>query len=199
MEFPTVFIVGLEEGILPHSRSLDDGEELAEERRLFYVGLTRAKDQVYLSHAFRRTFYGQSEVATPSRFFNEIPAELTEGGSTGGRRRETRRQATSWQWSQGGAPSSRRRDKRRSGIKGKDRQKKLPEPNSGNKASEQQQKSPPAKAEFHTGQNVYHKKFGDGIVIESKLTGNDEEVIVAFTDLGIKKLVASLAKLEIRE
>jgi len=199
LEFPTVFIVGLEEGILPHSRSLDDREELAEERRLFYVGLTRAKDQLYLSHAFRRTFYGQSEVATPSRFFNEIPAELTEGDSTGGRRRKTRRQASSWQWSQGGAPSNRRRDSGRSGINGNDRQKTLPEPYSGNQASEQQQKSPPAKAEFRTGQNVYHKKFGDGIVIESKLTGNDEEVIVAFTDLGIKKLVASLAKLEIRE
>ncbi len=199
LEFPTVFIVGLEEGILPHSRSLDDGEELAEERRLFYVGLTRAKDQVHLSHAFRRTFYGQSEVATPSRFFNEIPAELTEGGSTGRRRRETRRQASSWQWSQGSAPSSRRRDSRRSDVKGNDRQKTLPEPYNGNKASEQQQKSSLAKAEFRTGQNVYHKKFGDGIVIESKLTGNDEEVIVAFTDLGIKKLVASLAKLEVRE
>ena len=55
------------------------------------------------------------------------------------------------------------------------------------------------KAEYRTGQNVTHKKFGDGVVIESKLTGNDEEVIVAFTDVGIKKLVASLAKLEIRE
>jgi DNA helicase-2/ATP-dependent DNA helicase PcrA len=64
---------------------------------------------------------------------------------------------------------------------------------------EQLQKSSPAKAEFSTGQNVTHKKFGRGIVIESNLTGNDEEVIVAFTDVGIKKLIASLAKLEIQE
>ena len=199
LEFPTVFIVGLEEGILPHSRSLDDREELAEERRLFYVGLTRAKDQVHLSHAFRRTFYGQSEVATPSRFFNEIPAELTEGGSAGGRRRETRRQASSWQWSQGGGVTNRRKDSSRSGTRGNDRQKTLPEPYGGGRVPEQQHKAPPVKAEFSTGQDVYHKKFGNGIVIESKITGNDEEVIVAFTDVGIKKLVASLAKLEIRE
>lgn len=198
LEFPTVFIVGLEEGILPHSRSLDDGEELAEERRLFYVGITRAKDQVYLSHAFRRTFYGQSEVATPSRFFNEIPAELTEGGSTGGRHQETRRQASSWQWSQGRAAIGRGLERKSSAVSSNDRQKNLPDPDSSEKTLEHQAQSSPAKAEFRTGQNVHHKKFGGGIVIESKLTGNDEEVIVAFTNHGIKKLVASLAKLEIR-
>src|SRR5690606_26321088 len=60
LEFPVVFITGLEEGLLPHSRSMDDEEELAEERRLFYVGLTRARDAVYLSHAFRRTSWGDS-------------------------------------------------------------------------------------------------------------------------------------------
>ncbi|MGD1996898.1 MAG: UvrD-helicase domain-containing protein [Anaerolineae bacterium] len=79
LEFPVVFIAGLEEGLLPHSRSLDDPEELAEERRLMYVGVTRAQDRLYLTYAFRRTRYGTTEVGTPSRFLGDIPDHLTQG------------------------------------------------------------------------------------------------------------------------
>jgi DNA helicase-2/ATP-dependent DNA helicase PcrA len=78
LEFPIVFITGLEEGLLPHSRSFDDPEEMAEERRLMYVGVTRAKDRLYLAHAFRRTRYGVPETAQPSRFLEDIPSELVE-------------------------------------------------------------------------------------------------------------------------
>ncbi len=97
LEFPVVFLTGLEDGLLPHSRSLEDGEELAEERRLLYVGLTRAKDRVYLSHAFRRTFYGDSSVSTPSRFLDDIPLELTEGSSMSVRRQNSKARASSWE------------------------------------------------------------------------------------------------------
>jgi DNA helicase-2/ATP-dependent DNA helicase PcrA len=79
LEFPIVFITGLEEGLLPHSRSFDEPEEMAEERRLTYVGLTRAEDQLFLSYAFRRTRYGSSEATVPSRFLEDIPMELTTG------------------------------------------------------------------------------------------------------------------------
>jgi DNA helicase II / ATP-dependent DNA helicase PcrA len=96
LEFPIVFIVGLEEGMLPHSRSLDDAEELAEERRLFYVGLTRAEDRLYLSHAFRRSFYGESEAAVPSRFLMDIPHELTDGARPAARRQQSLSRMTSW-------------------------------------------------------------------------------------------------------
>jgi DNA helicase-2/ATP-dependent DNA helicase PcrA len=77
----------------------------------------------------------------------------------------------------------------------------LPEPYSGQSLTKREKKPALTKAQYHTGQQVHHQKFGKGIVIESKLTGNDEEVVVAFsdTDVGIKKLVASLAKLEIKE
>ena len=79
LEFRCVFIVGLEEGILPHSRSFDDPEEMAEERRLMYVGITRAKERLYLLRAFRRSNWGQSEVALPSRFLADLPPALLDG------------------------------------------------------------------------------------------------------------------------
>jgi len=79
LEFDAVFIVGLEEGILPHSRSLEEPEEMEEERRLCYVGMTRAKRRLHLIHTFRRTRFGSQEVSEPSRFLCDIPGELVEG------------------------------------------------------------------------------------------------------------------------
>lgn len=79
LEFPVVFMTGMEEGLFPHSRSGDLGEELAEERRLCYVGMTRAMERLYLSHARRRRVYGTYQFNPPSRFLAEIPADLVEG------------------------------------------------------------------------------------------------------------------------
>ena len=76
LEFPVVFIVGMEEGIIPHSRSFDDPVEMEEERRLAYVGITRAKEKLYLLYAFRRSQYGESEPGEPSRFLSDVPREL---------------------------------------------------------------------------------------------------------------------------
>ena len=81
LEFPVVFISGLEEGVFPHSRALDDERELEEERRLAYVGITRAKRRLYLSHAWRRATWGMGGASVPSRFLLEIPAELMVGPS----------------------------------------------------------------------------------------------------------------------
>ncbi len=162
LEFPVVFITGLEEGVLPHQRSFDDVEEMAEERRLMYVGITRAKSRLYLTRAFRRTVWGQSEVADPSRFLQDIPATLKQGhyGRAGGRASPAPTQsATSWRPSLRPTPSKR-------------------EP------------------EFHSGQRVRHPQFGEGIVIESKVRRNDEEISVAFEEVGIKRLLAGLADLE---
>ncbi len=76
LEYPIVFLIGLEEGLLPHSRSLDDVEALDEERRLFYVGATRAKQRLYILYAFRRTTYGRTNVSQPSRFLADIPKDM---------------------------------------------------------------------------------------------------------------------------
>ncbi|HET9016468.1 MAG TPA: UvrD-helicase domain-containing protein [Thermomicrobiaceae bacterium] len=81
LEFPVVFLVGIEEGILPHSRSLDTEAQLEEERRLFYVGITRAKERLYLTHAFRRTVFGRGDLSARSRFLDAIPPELVDAGS----------------------------------------------------------------------------------------------------------------------
>src|SRR5439155_5361298 len=76
LEFPYVFLVGVEEGMLPHQRSVDDPKQLEEERRLFYVGITRAMRGLYLVRAFRRTMYGSSSNSTPSRFLLDVPPSL---------------------------------------------------------------------------------------------------------------------------
>ncbi|MBC7261544.1 MAG: UvrD-helicase domain-containing protein [Chloroflexi bacterium] len=81
LEFDTVFIVGFEEGILPHSRSLEEPEEMEEERRLCYVGMTRAKRRLYLVHTFRRTRFGNQATSKPSRFLRDIPSRLIQGTS----------------------------------------------------------------------------------------------------------------------
>jgi DNA helicase-2/ATP-dependent DNA helicase PcrA len=87
LEFPLVFLVGLEEGLFPHGRSVAEPRQLEEERRLAYVGVTRARQQLYLCHAEQRTLYGKESFPSPSRFVGEIPAELTRDVRVGARRR----------------------------------------------------------------------------------------------------------------
>jgi DNA helicase-2/ATP-dependent DNA helicase PcrA len=81
LEFPIVFIIGLEEGILPHFRSFDDPAQMEEERRLCYVGVTRAKKRVYLVRAFRRNLMGSSTTNKPSRFLKDVPSHLVENAN----------------------------------------------------------------------------------------------------------------------
>lgn len=206
LEFPIVFITGLEEGILPHSRSMEDMEELAEERRLFYVGLTRAKDRVYLLHTFRRTFFGDASVSAPSRFLGDIPETLVSGGGVAQRREESVSRASSWRWDSNRAVP--RRSSRQSYGYGNHREE-LADSGYVHSRAHRERKTESGveekktvagngktEAQFRTGQKVRHAKFGEGIVIESKVTGNDEEVTVAFKNEGLKKLAASFANLE---
>ena len=230
LEFPVVFITGLEEGVLPHSRALEDAEELAEERRLFYVGLTRAQDRVYLSHAFRRTTYGMADVGTPSRFLGDVPEELVTGGSSGYRRQQAKRRASSWSWSRDEDDDNGR--PRRSAPSRESAAEKRPARRRGRGSTEWQRGEvspaqrrdeqrggprtrrhiPPAAAQpapepepvaavprYSVGQKVRHARFGDGIVVEAKPTGADTEVTVAFVSVGIKRLAASFAKLDLVE
>jgi DNA helicase-2/ATP-dependent DNA helicase PcrA len=97
LEFPVVFIVGMEDGILPHFKSFDDPAQMEEERRLCYVGVTRAKQRVYLVRAFRRNLMGSSTVSRPSRFLNDIPQHLIQGGGLwSGEESQTTRAIYSW-------------------------------------------------------------------------------------------------------
>ncbi|MAS36882.1 MAG: hypothetical protein CL610_22960 [Anaerolineaceae bacterium] len=181
LEFPVVFITGMEDGLLPHLRSMDDPEGMAEERRLMYVGITRAKDQVHLTYAFRRFLFGSSEANMPSRFLADLPAELTEGMVSSGN--SNLRDSISYQrettWDQTGSTPA--------------RSKILPFPTAA------LNKKPEPKLKYKTGMKVQHAKFGTGTVIESQPSGGDEEVTVAFATHGIKRLAASFAKLTVLE
>jgi DNA helicase-2/ATP-dependent DNA helicase PcrA len=159
LEFPVVFIIGLDEGVLPHQRALEDSEELAEERRLFYVGLTRAKDRLFLVRTFRRRSGGISSMGEPSRFLLDIPADLVEGDHAG---ILTAAQASFQRQTRWESPPS----------------------------------APPT-TRYRVGMHIRHPKFGEGIVMSSRLDGDDEEVTITFASQGVKRLAASLAKLDI--
>jgi len=232
LEFAVVFIAGLEEGIFPHSRALDDPAELEEERRLAYVGITRAKDRLYLSHAWRRATWGIGGASVPSRFLMEIPGDLMTGPALareGGDdadidldldlafgRRATSRFGTPIRTRGGayregsgrpGAPAdgesfrpTRDLSAKRDAFAAGARSGSLDVP--GRRVSESPAMSRPVipgERQFRDGDRVRHDRFGDGIVVTSKLTRNDEEVTVAFRDpsVGRKTFLASLASLDI--
>jgi DNA helicase II / ATP-dependent DNA helicase PcrA len=236
LEFPVVFIAGLEEGVFPHSRALDDEKELEEERRLAYVGMTRAMRRLYLSHAWRRATWGMGQASLPSRFLLEIPAELMVGpdlatGSAGldvdldlafGARGTTRfgrplggagrSPATQPAYRQGsgvpGAPSdgesfrpSRDLAARREAFEaGAPSGSLRPQPAPGQPGGVRPPRPIiPGERQYRDGDRVRHARWGDGIVVTSKLTRSDEEITVAFKDaaIGRKTMLASLANLDL--
>jgi DNA helicase-2/ATP-dependent DNA helicase PcrA len=177
LEFPVVFMVGMEENIFPHSRSMGDQEEMEEERRLAYVGMTRARDRLYLTRAFRRSIYGFDEPTAPSRFLRDIPVDLIDDGN--GRRGRGR--------SGGGSPYTGRREAQQSSTRWSSR------------SSDSQRSTPkPATPQFQMGDKVVHQKFGEGTVISVEQSSDETYVQVAFSGKGIKKLAASIARLEKR-
>jgi DNA helicase-2/ATP-dependent DNA helicase PcrA len=213
LEFGTVFIVGLNDGMLPHSRAFEEPDELEEERRLFYVGVTRAEDQLYLSHVFRRTIFGSSDLSEPSRFLADIPARLK--GSVAGRG-STRGRGMQAQMNLGRArsrsPSSARGSSSfagRSSVAGRrpaadaslPRGGARPSDRSGARSGSTRSSGRPAPRRgevvpFETGDAVRHPSFGEGTVITVAQRGGDWDVTVAFKGRGIKTLALSYAKLE---
>ncbi|MGA7911556.1 MAG: UvrD-helicase domain-containing protein [Candidatus Dormiibacterota bacterium] len=171
LEFPVVFMVGMEEGLLPHQRALDEREEnpsavgaateMAEERRLCYVGMTRAKDRLYLSCAFRRHLYGRSQPAFPSRFLTEIPQSLLGAP-------------------RGSAPVA----PPRQGYRERYQERQV-----------QEAPAAPPVQRFSSGDRVKHPAFGAGTVVKSTLTRTDEELVIKFDKVGLKILSGMLAPL----
>lgn len=214
LEFPIVFMVGMEEGLLPHSRSMDDPTQLEEERRLCYVGVTRAKERLYLLRAFRRGFRGGSEPGTPSRFLLDIPQELLAApaqpkrASAGGQRSAVRR-ADAEDGSRSKSTEARREAIKRTRLPTPPRSDGRPR-SFGTRRSTTTTRVPnvpgqrPARGgsaaaspHLAMGDKVTHKVFGEGIVMECKPSGNDFEVTVAFRDgAGVKRLLLGLAPLE---
>jgi len=177
LEFPIVFITGLDDGLLPHSRSLEDPEEMAEERRLLYVGLTRAKDRVYLTRADRRSQYGGYADSAPSRFLKDIPSNslLRQGlvsSSHAGRTPLERRTQAYTDWS-------------------------TPAPTYGSFRPAPRTEKPTVEQRYPANCRVRHEVWGEGLVVKSVLEDGDETVDVFFDSVGFKRLAASLARLEI--
>ncbi|MEK7806763.1 MAG: 3'-5' exonuclease, partial [Chloroflexota bacterium] len=176
LEFPVVFIVGLEEGLLPHSRSMDSEEELEEERRLCYVGITRAKRRLYLMRAFRRGFMGAGRPTIASRFLRDIPQRLVAPArSDNSRVFETAQPVPS-----AGHPQT-YSSRERVPVHGT-------EPGAGVRNT---------RLPLNVGNLVRHTHFGEGVVLSCGPAGGDHEVTIQFAGgVGVKRLLLSFAPLE---
>lgn len=197
LEFPAVFLVGMEEGVFPHSRALTEPTEMEEERRLAYVGITRAQQRLFLSHAWSRQLFGSTSYNPPSRFLDEIPAALVQQqGAVNGRSsygRQSYRQRDDW-----GSPPPYRRG-------GVDR-----DPGEAERHRERvvdaalaasQRAAPPSKANsqdlgLRTGDDVEHPSFGEGVIIEVRGSGDKAEATIRFRDVGTKHLSLAWAPLK---
>lgn len=174
LEFPNVFLVGMEEGIFPHSRTLMNDDEIEEERRLCYVGITRAEKHLFLSNARTRTIYGRTQYYTPSRFLQEVPRNLVHvikrpvvqrPAMTSQVHKLTAKENANW-FEQHKASFFPR------------------------------ESSAAAGCSFHVGDKVMHKKWGAGTIVTAKAADDGQEVTVAFAGGGIRSLLTKYAKLE---
>lgn len=179
LEFPVVVMAGMEENLFPHSRSSDNRAELEEERRLCYVGMTRARRRLVLTGAMRRRWYGEYRAQAPSRFLNEIPPELLD--------LDLARAATQYQPSF--SSFERRRPYRRSPGSGRVREE------SPVYAYEDEDQSRPGHIEV--GARVRHAQFGVGTVVSVQAAGGDTKLVVRFASVGSKTLLARFANLEV--
>lgn len=184
LEFPVVFMTGMEEGLFPHSRSGDLGEDLAEERRLCYVGMTRAMRKLYLSHARRRRIFGTYQFNPPSRFLGEIPAELVAGNaavktvSTGAATGHNLASLVDLVETEDSITTEGSYSKQRSIVS----------PVSQSDSNEQENG-------LRIGLKVRHIKFGIGTVRRLEGEGDKQKITVYFNSVGTKKLLLKFAGL----
>ncbi|GKS80623.1 DNA helicase [Ligilactobacillus pabuli] len=170
LEFPVVFLIGMEEGIFPLSRSMTDDDELEEERRLAYVGITRAQQELYLTNAFSRMLYGRKQTNAASRFIGEITDDLLEtdneqrASSVFGNR-QTARQINPYKKAAVSAPGT----------------------------VTKQATTGAEKKSWQVGDKAFHKAWGEGTVVKVTGSGEDTELDIAFDSQGIKRLLASFA------
>lgn len=167
LEFPVVFLLGLEEGVFPHSRSLMEEAEMEEERRLMYVGVTRAEEELYMTNAQMRTLYGRTTMNQPSRFIREIPEELLDGG-------QPKKKATSSPFA-----SSSRQATRQPVLRP------MTTTTGGDTIG------------WRVGDKAEHGKWGVGTVVSVKGEGESTELDIAFpSPVGIKRLLAKFAPIK---
>jgi DNA helicase II / ATP-dependent DNA helicase PcrA len=186
LEFPVVFIVGLEDGIFPHYRSMTDQAALEEERRLAYVGITRAQRRLYLCHAWSRTLFGQTQYNPPSRFLAEIPEHLVALQEHESRSRPRR----------DGRPAARTRAEGGYSVIGL--------PGSSGQVDVGVAPTPPRPfavarrppVAISAGDSVIHERWGEGVVLTVSGMGDDAEATITFSDVGEKRVLLAYAPLK---
>ncbi|WP_310652226.1 DNA helicase PcrA [Lactobacillus jensenii] len=180
LEFPVVFLVGMEDGIFPLSRAMLEEDQLEEERRLAYVGITRAREKLYLTNAFSRTMYGKTTSNPASRFVQEIKPEDLETEYAGGVRKANTNSFTSTN----SVPFFNKGERAKSQVYTAKTATKA----SGAIGAEKQG--------WNVGDQVTHKAWGKGVVVKVNGTGEDMELDIAFEAKGIKRLLAAFAPIK---
>jgi DNA helicase II / ATP-dependent DNA helicase PcrA len=224
LEFPVVFLVGLEDGIFPHSRSINDPKELEEERRLAYVAITRAERVLYISHSMRRRVYGEETAAEPSQFLNEMPLELIQDLSRGSswlsfaknNANKTNKHAVSalrGETVREEKPKNLYTGKTYNSAdaiadffnkkKGENAPPTIQKQSSGfdklrdlSEQSKIQNPKPKIEQGFTAGAHVRHAKYGKGLVLRREGSGDNVKLTVSFPGFGQKKLIEKFANLE---
>lgn len=210
LEFPVVFLVGMEEGIFPGYKTIGEPQALEEERRLFYVGITRAKQYLYLTCAKHRTIFGSTSYNQVSRFVKEIPEELLEGYAEVVERKSVDKEEFKdygYRWSYGKGQTVKtfkmsKEDKsavaKTIGEQGTKSEYQYRTAESFlNSIKQNNQTNDVDLSKYQVGQRVYHKKFGEGTITKLEQEGNDVKVDLEFDKAGHKRLMAKFAGLEI--
>jgi DNA helicase-2/ATP-dependent DNA helicase PcrA len=185
LEFPVVFVVGMEDGIFPHFRSMTDQGELEEERRLAYVGITRAQQRLYLTHAWSRTLFGQTSYNPPSRFLGEIPKHLLDVQESETRVERTSRYGPRRQGGGGGGYSV-------VGLPGQSGEVQVERGWTPPQVPGVTKRAVPA---IKAGDTVLHERWGEGVVVQVSGSADDPEATIRFGDVGEKRVLLAYAPL----
>jgi DNA helicase-2/ATP-dependent DNA helicase PcrA len=205
LEFPLVFIVGLEDGLFPHSRSATDPAELEEERRLCYVAMTRAEKYLYVTHAMKRRVYGEELASEPSQFLNEMPLDFMEDLTRGNSWLSFARGSAAVEYEQGEYRKERKKftgktydsvDSIAEFFKQRNKQFGFQSAKPKVLAANANSSTSSSNNDFVPGSYVRHAKYGRGLVLRREGTGDSLKLTVSFPGYGQKKLVQKFANLE---
>ena len=210
LEFPVVFLVGMEEGIFPGNKSIGEPKELEEERRLFYVGITRAKQYLYLTCAKKRTIFGSTSYNQISRFINEIPSDLLDGYDQldGNNNTDEEFGDSTYKWEYGTSNNMKKYSINSNSNLGTTKKVAASNINTGfqfksaesflnSLNSKRKEESSFDISKFKEGQRIYHKKFGEGTINKIEPEGEDYKLDISFDKAGHKRLMAKFANLQI--
>ncbi len=201
LEFPVVFIVGVEEGLFPGNQVMYDPSEVEEERRLCYVGITRAKEKLYITNARTRMIYGNTSVTRPSRFLSEIPDELLDSNLNSSKQGFYGGFSTHSNYGSGFGNSFEKQTTNRGNTSVYNNQPRKSSHSRGFSRggfsdTSRTEKTSSVTLDFKVGDMVEHKTFGQGLIVSANSVGGDMVLEIAFDNCGTKKIMAKMAKLK---